>query len=264
MPVMSKSPGFWHQCAALAYRGSSSFANDWQWIFGVPAVSGVGGYLAALRGGAEITTGYAVLDGIIAAFIAFVIRWIVAFVFRVLKAASTLYYSDKTRGDVFAEIIAPKLQIVYDENISSCCCITDFADGTKSKIFRLQVENRGTSIATFCQGWLHSIAELPLLSAARLFWVGMPEEGAVDLIKGIPRFLQIIRIHETNKVVPATFAVPHCEVWPIDQAFAFVAGQQYHFRIGVKANDRAETEFSTIILNWTGNWTTATVEYVAG
>jgi hypothetical protein len=77
---------FWWQCCRIAFKGNSSFANDWQWMFGTPAVTAVGTYFAARNGVTELTTGQPILDAFLVAFAAFVITWSVAFFIRLLRA----------------------------------------------------------------------------------------------------------------------------------------------------------------------------------
>jgi len=158
--------------------------------------------------------------------------------------------------------LKPKLKVTHDPIIPSCDAVVGFRDGTKSRCIRLQVENIGLARLNKCEGWLESIPEMTRLSPAKLFWVGIPEEGSVDLTKNIPRFLQVFRIHETNRIVPGTFGNPP-EQFPVDLLNRFVVGETYHFRIGLKGDDEAETLFGTVKLIWTGDWATAQVSYAA-
>ena len=80
---------------------------------------------------------------------------------------------------------------------------------------------------------------------------------SVDLIKNVPRFVQICRITDKNRVVVATEG----ELWPIDSINGFHPGK-YIFNIALKGKDRAETMFYSVELNWTGNWTTADMKPV--
>jgi hypothetical protein len=75
---------------------------------------------------------------------------------------------------------------------------------------------------------------------------------SADLIRGVPRFLQICRIADNNRVIMAT----ENEAWPFDSLNAFHPGI-YIFNIAIKGRDEAETIFYPVELNWTGNWTTA-------
>jgi len=47
---MAANWSFWCDCARDARKGTGAFANDWQWLFGVPAVTFLGAYLATSRG----------------------------------------------------------------------------------------------------------------------------------------------------------------------------------------------------------------------
>jgi hypothetical protein len=90
---------FWWICIRRAFWGNTAFANDWQWVFGVPAVSGVLGYLAANKGATDLGTGYPIADGVLTALGAFVVTWCVAFAVRVLNAPVVLYHEQKKRAD---------------------------------------------------------------------------------------------------------------------------------------------------------------------
>ncbi len=145
-----------------------------------------------------------------------------------------------------------KIAVAYDRSVPSCRADVTFADGTHSICFRLKVENATTRRLHKCEGWLESTDRFPNISPAQLFWVGNPDtELSIDLINGIPRFLQICRISSDNRIHMAT---PHGQ-WPID-SLGFPPGD-YVFRIGIKGEDNAETRFYTVKLQWTGNWTIA-------
>jgi hypothetical protein len=158
--------------------------------------------------------------------------------------------------------LRPQLKVTYDPVIISCDAVAGFADGTQSRCLRFEVRNTGTRRLNRCEGWLQ-IQEFPRLSPAKLFWVGMPEEGSVDLAKDIPRFLQVLRIHQSNRIVPATFGDPP-EQFPLDLRNQFMVGSRYHFRVGLKGDDEAETVFHTLELVWNGDWRTSQVNYAEG
>jgi hypothetical protein len=85
---------FWWLCARMAAKGgNSTFANDWHWVFGNPAVAAFGTAVIGILGGispwlfarfgiSEMTTGAPTLDSFIGAFAAYAITWLVAFVVR--------------------------------------------------------------------------------------------------------------------------------------------------------------------------------------
>jgi hypothetical protein len=152
---------------------------------------------------------------------------------------------------------APQLRVAFEDTI------VGFVDRSRSRCIRLEVENIGRTRLNKCEGWLQTIKEMPRLSPAKLFWVGMPEEGSVDLTKGISRRVQVFRLHESNRIIPATFGVPP-EQFPVDLINTFAVGTTYHFRVGLKGEDEAETVFRTIELVWNGDWQTAKVNYVEG
>lgn len=76
---------FWLKSIQEAARGSVAFANDWQWLFGIPVISGLAGYAATRSGKTDLTTGYPILDGLLSALGAFTITWLIAFLGRVLN-----------------------------------------------------------------------------------------------------------------------------------------------------------------------------------
>jgi hypothetical protein len=95
---MGENLDFWRKSAKHARVGAAAFANDWQWFTGVPLASAIGTYIAARRG-SDLTTGYPILDGVIAAAVAFLITWAVAFVINIWREAPKLYLSEKKRAD---------------------------------------------------------------------------------------------------------------------------------------------------------------------
>jgi hypothetical protein len=90
---------FWWRCVRIGAHGSSAFANDWQWLLGIPALLVAALYLASHWGVTNLSTGLPILDGVITAFGAFVITWVVAFTGRTLNAAVTLFHAEKDRAD---------------------------------------------------------------------------------------------------------------------------------------------------------------------
>ena len=133
---IEKSFSFWGECAKRARKGTGSFANDWQWVFGVPLASAAGVYLASFTGAAGMTTGYPILDAFLAAFIAFLITWVVAFVIRAYRAAPALFYEQKERADRLEERLRPKLEIIGMDDTAQN------ADGSH-QIYKLKKRNSG-------------------------------------------------------------------------------------------------------------------------
>jgi hypothetical protein len=107
---MHRFSHFWWLCTRNAFWGNAAFANDWQWVFGNPVVSGLGGLvlagLGALApsvakwlGATNMTTGTPALDSFIGALAAFVVTWLVAFMVRLLNAPVAMFHEQKERTD---------------------------------------------------------------------------------------------------------------------------------------------------------------------
>jgi hypothetical protein len=153
-----------------------------------------------------------------------------------------------------------KLNISYNRNVPSCRADVTFGDRSHSICFRLEIQNNTSVKLDRCEGYLVSIDRFPNISPVKLFWVGasLDVSMSADLIKGVPRFLQICRISDKGQVIVAT----ENETWPIDSLNSFHPGT-YVFKVAVKGKDKAETSFYSIELNWTGNWTTAEMRPLA-
>jgi len=87
---MRKFCRFWWECACIGARGNTAFANDWQWLFGVPAVAGIITGLAADKWAASVSVIYPILYGVAGAFGAFVVTWLIACLIRTLNAPVVL------------------------------------------------------------------------------------------------------------------------------------------------------------------------------
>jgi hypothetical protein len=90
---------FWLDCARIAIRGSVVFANNWQWLFGIPIVAGILGFISAKRNIAQLSTGYPILDGLLVALGAFIVTWTVSFLARLINAPVELYSREIIRAD---------------------------------------------------------------------------------------------------------------------------------------------------------------------
>lgn len=108
-------------CLKRAFPGNAAFANDWQWAFGSPLVSGFSG-LAILALGALTpsiarhlhldsgTTGYPPIDSLIGALAAFLLTWLISFLVRLALAPSALYYEQLERADLLSGSPSPGLR----------------------------------------------------------------------------------------------------------------------------------------------------------
>jgi len=180
-----------------------------------------------------------------------------------IKSAPELYFKQKDRADDLENRMTPKIFISYDESVPSCNDVVVFNDKTRSKVFRLKIDNVSVTRALGYEGWTE-IAEFPKLSAMNLFWVAdaLPKK-AINIDPRRPVFLQILRITDTNEIKVATCSdvLNFTEFWNNDQENQFLIGQ-YHFKVGIKGDDEVDTLFYSVEFDWTGDWETARMRHV--
>jgi hypothetical protein len=140
---------FWWLCLRTAFRGNSAFANDWQWLFGIPACSALYVLAAGKRDAPDLTTGYPIADAFLAALGAFAVTWLIAFAVRLANSPASLYYEEKRRADLAArriEILFPRpvqftrRRIAFQKVLES----TLYRRRRGSKDFIPQLLSRGT------------------------------------------------------------------------------------------------------------------------
>lgn len=90
---------FWRLAFRNALRNNTSFANDWAWLVGVPAASFLGAYVSARSGSTGMSTGYPILDGLVAAAAAFLITWLASLLIRLANEPVALFHAQKDRAD---------------------------------------------------------------------------------------------------------------------------------------------------------------------
>ena len=99
---------FYWSCIKEAAPGHSPFANDWQWVYGVPvwqyltSATSFGLFLVAFK--ARLGGGWfsAIAEGVLAAAAAFVLTWTVAFLMKLLTLPANRYFLEKDRADELA------------------------------------------------------------------------------------------------------------------------------------------------------------------
>jgi hypothetical protein len=129
---MRRFLSFWWLCAKEAFRGSAAFANDWQWLFGIPICSGLAFWFSARFGITNFGTGNSITDGVLVAGGAFIVTWLIAFIARLSNAPANLYHREKTRADDLQKqlsVIQP-LQIIIG------------SDGHYDKIYATALQRR--------------------------------------------------------------------------------------------------------------------------
>ena len=96
---MKSTRSFWWKCIRLAHSDSVAFANDWQWLFGVPIGTALIAWWANRQGHSEISTGKPIVDGILVGAGTFVITYLVVFIPRLLRAPAQFYGEQKELAD---------------------------------------------------------------------------------------------------------------------------------------------------------------------
>lgn len=154
-----RSWSFWKECAKRANKGTSAFANDWQWVYGTPLASAIGVYIASNKGATWVTTGYPIADAFLAALAAFIITWAVAFLHRLYKTAPEMFREQRERVLELEEARKPKLKCSFDMNDSGCKRPNSPLAGTSMRgdWYRLKVEASGDVAVPDCQGRLVEI-----------------------------------------------------------------------------------------------------------
>ena len=84
---------YWKRRIGLAARGTVEFANDWQWIFGVPALAAfAAAYLSKPEDGVIIAH-HPIWDSFLVALLAFIITWAIVFFWRLMVVAPYQMYA---------------------------------------------------------------------------------------------------------------------------------------------------------------------------
>src|ERR1700687_3959345 len=115
LPGMGKTVNFWWACVKRAARGSSAFANDWQWLLGFPVLAAIISFVKRWFGeGAVSLNTDTALGALESAGAAFIITWLAAFIARVFSSASNFYYEEKERADGLQQqidlVISPRAE----------------------------------------------------------------------------------------------------------------------------------------------------------
>jgi hypothetical protein len=148
---------FWWQCAKLTAYGNAAFANDWQWLLGIPICAGVSIWLTSKFHVTELTTGHPILDGVVGAAGAFVVTWFTAFVGRFSNAPVTLYHQEKSRADDLEKQLGgiQPLQIVVQDQLYETALARHY------RRFRIGVKNIGSQALSRCNLSIRDIRSLP-------------------------------------------------------------------------------------------------------
>jgi hypothetical protein len=112
---------FWWSCLVRARRGSAAFANDWQWLVGLPVLAFLAWFYRAYLdpNTQQFLTGQTALGAFIVALIAFVLTMLASFVLRIFIWPPILYYEEKNIADnaenELRNRLAPQINVFLDE-----------------------------------------------------------------------------------------------------------------------------------------------------
>lgn len=153
--------------------------------------------------------------------------------------------------------LTPHLEITYDSSIRRCNDTVNFGDGSRSKCFRIQVQNVSEAPIYNCDGWLKNVDKMPQLSPIRLFWIGAPlSTNTGDLPPKVPRYLQVFRVTEDGQIIVAT----ELEAWPLGEDNKFHPGE-YLFDLVIDGHEAGQVDCRLKVI-WTGDWHTTEVLHV--
>jgi hypothetical protein len=164
--------------------------------------------------------------------------------------------SKRSRADVVAEQLTPKISVKYDAVIPNCRAEVTFSDDSgqhRMKAMCYRLEDAGENIEN-CEGWLievRPIADRQEIGSVRLTWADSPKATtAIRLIKNVRRHLDIVRVTEDNSVIVAT----ENNMWPIDRQDMFKTRGDYVFSIVVYGDGSAAAPPYTFRLTLTDDW----------
>ena len=252
---MRKYARFWWGCANLAARGPTIDANNWQWLIGIPLVAGLASYLFNPIDIAKMAVSHPILNSLIVAAAAFAATWLVSFLVRCAKHPADMYFEQRTRADKLEARLVPKMAIVYDRKIPSCRSITSFTNQEQGICFRLEVENTGNEPIEDCEGYLvegRRIDDPQESLAYKLTWADSPSSTttSVRLLKGVKRYLDVVRVMDSGTLVPAT----ERNMWPINRQDMLKEGGEFIFSVILHGSSCASLPPYSLRLTHTGSW----------
>jgi hypothetical protein len=112
---------FWSRCFWAATKDNTSFANDWQWLIGAPAVGVVLAIIVGITDTTELKpTGNFVADAFIFAFLVFFLTWIARFMSRLYTVPATFYQQLEEDVARFREQLRPKATLRFNPVGTEC------------------------------------------------------------------------------------------------------------------------------------------------
>src|SRR5437899_1034488 len=117
---MHRSILFWWRCLVKARRGSAAFANDWQWLIGIPALAFLLWFFRTYVSGdtQQLLSGATAFGAFVVALIAFVLTMAASFVVRIFVWPPNFYYEEKDRADraekELKDRLTPRIAVFLD------------------------------------------------------------------------------------------------------------------------------------------------------
>lgn len=266
---MSKSLGFWWLCMRDGARGSSPFANDWQWAIGNPTVAAltpaivVG--LAAWLGNEYLAAEHPILGPLVIAFAAYTVTWLFAFGVRTLKAAPQNYFQQKDRADAAERRLIPNISVFLDQGSAGVRVVETIvqatgARGADSKWVQLMVRPATDAPLIDCEVRLLAVerlnedgsSETILDEPVFCIWSNTPAElnRRMTIPAGVAQPANIFSTHDVQspQLIPET--LPHIKPRLLRE---MRTPGRYRLQISVSANDTLPV-VRLLILNWDGSF----------
>jgi hypothetical protein len=189
IPDMRKFLSFYRECAKSAAHGNAAFANDWQWLFGIPICAGFAIWFASKYQVTELTTGYPIADGMLGASGAFAVTWIFVFLGRFLNAPVLSFHEQKDRADALEKRLIPPcsdIDIILDGLAYESICDENGDRLAPCRAFIVRLTNRGEKFLQNCQ---ITFGADPCI---------YPVSGCFDLRRGEHKHLPVLRIKDIH------------------------------------------------------------------
>ena len=149
---------FWILVLKRARLGAASYANDWQWVFGAPAVAAfAGAFVASDKGMTTVTTGNSILDAFLAALAAFIVTWLIAFGINLIKAPAQLLREEQEKTAKLAkeneQFLAKSLPSLEGEILQLIIGLWDLSPTVTAVSFTFNLAIRNSGAPTIVDGY---------------------------------------------------------------------------------------------------------------